>query len=281
MFIPLRDHPNPSGFRPWVTWLLLATNVVIFVLVALPGMQEIPSSNDPRLYEYAEGIAPLVSSRGELRAWLGGLRVYDLVVFEYGFRPASPQALALFTSMFLHAGFMHLFGNMLFLWIYGDNVEHRLGHGRFLLAYLGTGVVATLGHTLLSGGSPLPLIGASGAISGVLGFYFLWFPRNKIEVFLFFFPFWLGRVYVPARLLLGFYVVADNLLPVLIGAGGSVAHGAHLGGFFGGLLWAFIWRSRAPKGGPGPVPKGAIRTPLKGRSSWKRRHPFQKKRPRF
>jgi hypothetical protein len=126
---------------------------------------------------------------------------------------------------------------MLFLWIFGDNVEHRLGRGRFLAAYLGTGVAATLFHTLFASQSLLPLLGASGAISGVLGFYFLWFPRNRIRLLVWFW-FFVRVFHVPARWVLGFYVIVDNVLPFLASVGttaGGVAYGAHLGGFLGGL----------------------------------------------
>ena len=101
---------------------------------------------------------------------------------------------------------MHLFGNMLFLWIYGDNVEYRLGRLAFLLWYLATGVAATLFFAVFALDSTVPLVGASGAISGVLGFYFLWFPRNTVRLFVFLFPFFMNVVAVPARIVLGVYL---------------------------------------------------------------------------
>jgi membrane associated rhomboid family serine protease len=168
---------------------------------------------------------------------------YDLFVFDHGFRPAAGEVVDLFTSMFLHGGFMHLFGNMLFLWIYGDNVEYRLGRVKYLLAYLATGAAATLFYTLLAPGSTLPLVGASGAISGVLGFYFLWFPKNVVRALVFLFPILMRVFEIPARIVLGVYLVVDNLLPMLftIGqAGGGVAHGAHIGGFLAGLAAAWV-----------------------------------------
>ncbi|MFQ5990145.1 MAG: rhomboid family intramembrane serine protease, partial [Candidatus Methylomirabilales bacterium] len=151
-----------------------------------------------------------------------------------------------------HAGFMHLFGNMLFLWIYGDNVEHRLGRVPFLCWYLATGVAATLFHTLFDLDSPLPLVGASGAISGVLGFYFIWFPRNTVRLLIFFFYF-INVITVPARFVLGFYLLVDNLLPFLVTRGmegGGVAHGAHIGGFLGGLAVAWFMDRRELVGRP-------------------------------
>jgi membrane associated rhomboid family serine protease len=145
--------------------------------------------------------------------------------------------------MFLHGGFAHLFGNMLFLWIYGDNVEHRLGSASYLFWYLLTGASATLFHSLFDSGSRVPLVGASGAISGVLGFYFLWFPRNSVRVWVFLFPFFMNMVLLPARLVLGFYLVLDNVLPFLITRGtqgAGVAYGAHIGGFLAGLAAAWF-----------------------------------------
>jgi hypothetical protein len=142
---------------------------------------------------------------------------------------------------------MHLFGNMLFLWIYGDNVEYRLGRLSYLFWYIVTGVAATLSFALLSPGSLIPMVGASGAISGVLGFYFVWFPRNVVRMFVFLFPFFMNTVTVPARIVLGIYLFADNLLPLLLTtgqAGGGVAHSAHIGGFIAGMAIAWVLNRR-------------------------------------
>jgi hypothetical protein len=131
---------------------------------------------------------------------------------------------------------------MLFLWIYGDNVEYRLGRLPYLLAYMVTGIAATLFFALFARNSAVPLVGASGAISGILGFYFLWFPHNTVRLFVFLFPFFMNTVAVGARLVLGLYLVMDNLLPFLLssGGGGGVAHGAHIGGFVAGLAGAWL-----------------------------------------
>jgi len=167
----------------------------------------------------------------------------DLFVFEYGYRPALASVPTLFSSMFLHGSWMHLLGNMLFLYIFGDNVEHRLGGIKYLLAYLGTGVAAALFFALFAPNSQVPMIGASGAISGILGLYFIWFPRNRVKTFVFFFPFIMQTLLIPCRFVLGFYLLIDNLLPFLLSgsAGGGVAHGAHIGGFAAGL--GFAWYS--------------------------------------
>ena len=205
-----------------------------------------PAFDDPVLVDYVRALAPRLSGRMELEALLQQVSAYDLVVFAHGFRPAEPSVPALATSMFLHGGFMHLAGNMLFLWIYGDNVEHRLGRWRYLAAYLGTGVLATLSHAALDLDSAVPVLGASGAVSGVLGFYFIWFPRNRVRLWIMLFPFFMNVVYAPARLVLGVYLVVDNLLPLLASratGGGGVAYGAHIGGFAAGLAYAW-WSTR-------------------------------------
>ena len=205
-----------------------------------------------------------------------GLSAYDLFVFDFGYRPASPSWMTLFTSMFLHGGLLHLFGNMLFLWIYGDNVEHRLGAVPFVAAYLLTGASATLFHAAFASSSPLPLVGASGAISGVLGFYFVWFPKNRIRVLI-----WIviivRIVFLPARVVLGIYIVMSNILPFLAEGGGSggVAYGAHIGGFLAGAAIAFFldlremtaqpreYRGHAPRPADSAAPGEAIERALR------------------
>jgi len=238
MFLPLGDTPNPRGV-PYVNYLLIGANVAVFLFVSLPLIFARPDLNDPLLLDYLHAFG----ARGSIpvQAVLQKVSAYDLFIFRHGYRPAAPSVVDLFTAMFLHAGGWHLGGNMLFLWIFGDNVEHRLGRLGYLFAYLGTGVAATLFFALFVPDSPVPLIGASGAISGVLGFYYLWFPRNRVKTFVFLFPFIIGTYLIPARLVLGFYLLVDNLLPFLFdaGGGGGVAHGAHIGGFVAGALLAF------------------------------------------
>ena len=239
MFLPISDSPNPRG-TPVVTWALIAVNVVVYLLVSLPLTATRPAPDDPLLREYVE---VLVHVAGVPPSELVHVTAYDLFVFDHGYRPVDADWADLIVSMFLHAGLMHLVGNMLFLWIYGDNVEHRLGRIAFLVAYLGTGCIATLTHAAFDAGSPLPMIGASGAISGVLGFYFLFFPRNVVRLLVALFPFFVDVIVVPARLVLGFYLLIDNLLPFLVtsgAGGGGVAYGAHLGGFVAGLGAAWV-----------------------------------------
>jgi membrane associated rhomboid family serine protease len=245
MFFPFADTPNPPGYSP-VTRGLIVLNVAIFMLFTLPLSMAEPDLSDPWLVEYLKSIG--VRETLQLRQVWDHLTAYQGFVYQYGFRPAEPSLLTMFTSMFLHGSLLHLGGNMLFLWIFGDNVEYRLGSVLFLIVYLSCGVLATLFFSVFAPGSNIPLVGASGAISGVLGAYFIWFPNNRVKTFVFLFPILMDSIYLPARLVLGFYILVDNILPFLFassGAGG-VAHGAHIGGFIGGVALA-LWK-RSPQG---------------------------------
>lgn len=255
MFLPLSDAPNPGG-RPFVTYALIAANLLVYLLISLPLGGEPPNPQDPAVRAYVEVIRDRLPDGVPIGAILRRLSAYDIFVFQHGYKPIAPQVSDLFASLFLHGGFMHLVGNMLFLWIYGDNVEYRLGRLRFLLWYFATGIAATLFFSLFSPGSAVPLVGASGAISGVLGFYFLWFPRNTVRVFVFLFPFFMNVVAVPARIVLGAFLLVDNLLPFLLAGngGGGVAYGAHIGGFLTGLGAAWVMDRRVLAARPRSYP---------------------------
>jgi len=234
MFLPVGDIPNPRS-TPWMTYALIAINIAVYALVTIPLSLTRPDLNDPLLLDYLNALN--LHGDWPIQSLLDQVSAYDLAVFRYGYRPAHPALLNLVTAMFLHGGWLHLAGNMLFLYIFGDNVEYRMGRWRYLLGYLGSGIAATLFFALFVPGSQVPLIGASGAISGVLGFYFVWFPRNQVKVFVFLFPLLMTHVLISARLVLGFYLLVDNLLPFLFtgSEGGGVAHGAHIGGFLAGM----------------------------------------------
>jgi membrane associated rhomboid family serine protease len=240
MLLPLSDAPNPRS-TPFVTYGLIAANILVYAFVTIPLGSAPVRSNDPALGQYVLAIRESLPPGITLQAVLDQISAYDLVVFAHGYKPGAPQVTDLFSSLFLHSGFMHLFGNMLFLWIYGDNVEYRLGRLPFLFWYLVTGAAATLTFSLFAHNSMVPLVGASGAISGVLGLYFVWFPHNTVRVFVFLFPFFMNVITIPARIVLGVYLVLDNLLPFLFtgGTGGGVAYGAHIGGFATGLAAAW------------------------------------------
>lgn len=245
--IPISDYPSPPG-KPIVTIALIVVNFAIYFLVTLPLGAQPANPADPAFQEYLKLVMQSVPRDVPPQQIIQSISAYDLVVFQWGFRPADPGLLTLITSIFLHGGLMHLAGNMLYLWIYGDNVEHRLGPLPFLFWYIVTGIAATLFHAAFNLSSPIPLVGASGAISGVLGFYFLWFPRHSVRVFLFLFPIYVGTVMLNARLVLGIYLLWDNVLPFLVSQGsGGVAHGAHIGGFIAGLVVAW-WMSKRRTG---------------------------------
>lgn len=244
MFFPIGDQPNPPGV-PAVTWLLIAVNVAVHVLVVWPLSQMPVDPADPALgilFDTVSRAHPEVAPRVLAAQLLREATAQDTFFLQWGFLPGAPSATTLLSAMFLHSGWLHLAGNMLFLWIYGDNVEHRLGKVRYLFAYLLSGAAATLAFAAFVApeNGAVPLVGASGAISGVLGFYFVWFPRNKVRVFIMLFPFLVDVWLIGARVVLGIYVVLDNMLPFLLGAGGGVAYGAHLGGFFAGALGAVV-----------------------------------------
>lgn len=229
-----------------MTYLLIGINIAVYVLISLPQGGQRPDPQDPALRAYLEVVRETLPPQVSLRTVAEQLSAYDIFVFRHGYKPGAPEWSDLFFSLFLHGGLMHLVGNMLFLWIYGDNVEHRLGRFAFLLCYLLTGVAATLFFSFFAQGSLTPLVGASGAISGVLGFYFLWFPRNVVRMFVFLFPFIMNVFEIPARIVLGIYLVIDNLLPFFLSSTGSggVAHGAHIGGFVAGLAMAQFLKQR-------------------------------------
>jgi membrane associated rhomboid family serine protease len=248
MFFPISDSPNPKGI-PWATWTIIALNVIAFALINLPLGSQPADVNDPAYGEYMQFLSQYVGSPEELTAAAQQVSEYDLFVFKHGFRPAQGSIADLVFSMFLHGGLMHLFGNMLFLFIYGNNVERRLGIPWFVVCYLLTGAAATLFHAAFFSSSDVPLVGASGAISGVLGFYFIWFPKNMVRVLVFLPPVFMRTFEIGARIVLGFYLFIDNVLPFIFSGGGGVAHGAHIGGFLAGAAIAFVltWRGVAAK----------------------------------
>jgi membrane associated rhomboid family serine protease len=153
-----------------------------------------------------------------------------------------------FTSMFLHANIIHLGGNMLFLYVFGDNVEDAFGRVRYAVFYFVSGIVASLAHVFSvvgTQGQSFPTIGASGAISGVLGAYLVLYPRAKILSLVFFF--WITIIAVPAVVFLGVWFAYQFLYGFLLDTAGGVAYWAHIGGFVAGILFGAVWRGRKPK----------------------------------
>jgi hypothetical protein len=221
--IPLRDE-NPSQTVPVVTRLLIALNAVVFLYELLLGPE----------------LRPYISAWGLVPARL-------TLALRFGEEPVAGPALTVLTSMFLHGGWLHLVGNMWYLWIFGDNVEDRLGHARFLVFYLLAGIVAASLHSAFNPTSRLPTLGASGAIAGVLGAYLVAFPRARVVTLVPLFPFFQVMA-LPAVLVLGFWIVVQffsGALALGYGVGGGVAWWAHIGGFaFGSVVMRIVGGGR-------------------------------------
>ncbi|MCE9628200.1 MAG: rhomboid family intramembrane serine protease [Candidatus Eisenbacteria bacterium] len=223
--IPLRDD-NPASNSPVVTRALIGLNVLAFVIELMQG----------------EGLNEF------LREW--GVVPGRMFASLSDITSAPTELLTVFTSLFLHGGWLHLLGNMWYLWIFGDNVEDRLGHGRFLAFYLASGFVAALVHCAFMPGSAVPTVGASGAIAGVLGAYALAFPRARVLTLIpiiFFFQI----VAIPALVLLGIWFLFQFISGTLsFGSGsGGVAWWAHIAGFvFGFVAMGLFARKQRTQG---------------------------------
>jgi membrane associated rhomboid family serine protease len=178
-----------------------------------------------------------------------GDRALQILVQSYGVVPAELTPLSILTSMFLHSGWLHFLGNMLYLWIFGDNVEDRLGHGRFVLFYLGCGAAAALAQAGTNPSSYVPMIGASGAIAGVMGAYFVLYPHSRVLTAIFIFVIF-DVVEVPAIFFLGIWFVMQFFSGLgslgADAADGGVAFWAHVVGFAVGALGGVMWRTREP-----------------------------------
>ena len=166
----------------------------------------------------------------------------------YGVVPASFHAPTLLTSMFLHGSWMHVIGNMWYLWIFGDNVEDRVGHRRFIVFYLLCGIAAAIGQIVIDPGSMLPMVGASGAVAGVMGAYLVLYPRSRVLTLIPLVIFW-EVIEVPATLLLGFWFLmqlfsAGAIAVTATTGGGGVAFMAHVAGFLCGIGGIFLFRQR-------------------------------------
>jgi membrane associated rhomboid family serine protease len=205
---PIGDDDRALMRTPIITYTLILLNVIIFVYELSLG----------------EGVQSFIERWGVIPAQIASGQGY----------------ITLLSSMFLHGGIGHIFGNMLFLWIFGDNVEEALGSVRYLLFYLVTGLAASFAHIALNINSSIPSIGASGAISGVLGAYLIWFGANRVRVLIFVFV-----TFVPAWIMIGLWAIQQFLATYAEIAstaqteGGGVAYAAHAGGFLAGVILAF------------------------------------------
>ena len=216
MFFPIGDVNLTKGHKPFLTYLILVINVVVFIYQV--GLS--PSAQIAFVNEF--GAIP--------REIVQGRDLFTLV-----------------TSIFLHGGWMHLLGNMLFLWVFADNIEGTLGYGRFILFYLVGGIIGSLAHSLFNPASPIPCVGASGAIAACLGAYLLMFPSSKIKVL---FVFLLTSFRVSAIYFLGFWIVQQFMsgigsLNSTLEESSGVAYWAHIGGFVFGAMVGVMNRSKA------------------------------------
>lgn len=243
--LPIRDH-NPSERTPGITYSLIGLNVLVFLAY-------LSLFNDERALGqfFAEwAMIPAAITQGD-------------------------QPHTIFTSMFLHGGLMHIAGNMLFLWIFGDNLEDALGHVGFLLFYLATGAAAAVAHVIADPGSIIPTVGASGAISGVMGGYLLLYPKARVDVLVMFF-YYVRIIALPAWTVLLLWLALQIFGGFAMSSGqGGVAYWAHAGGFVAGLamilpVWVArggtrLWRSTEghPPWPPTSAPeRGVLRPPV-------------------
>ena len=217
--IPLSDNNSDRTRTPYINYLLIAINIMVFVYYQQFGMDQ--------QFLMSFSTIPEEILTGKDVVFPGNMGITPM-----------PVHLTLITSMFMHGGLAHLGGNMLYLWVFGDNLENRMGHLRYLIFYLLTGLIASICHVLLSQflGKDLlvPSLGASGAISGVLGGYLLLFPRNEVRVFVIALV-----IKVPAFITLGLWIglqLMSGWGSLGAESGGGVAYAAHIGGFFAGLL---------------------------------------------
>jgi len=229
--IPIKDYAGPRRRLPWVTWGLIAVNVVVF-------LYQISLGADAQAFIFAYSVVPVALTHGIPQTSLPGVPAH------IPFHTPSPVYLTLITAMFLHAGWLHIGGNMLFLYIFGDNVEDRMGHIPYLLFYLFCGVVAGITQVAVDPGSSIPSLGASGAIAGVLAAYLVLFPLARVRTIIFI-VFFFTIVTLPAFVLIGIWFLLQFLDGVAAlsnvqqGMGG-VAYFAHVGGFVTGLVITFL-----------------------------------------
>jgi membrane associated rhomboid family serine protease len=221
---PIRDDNSDRKITPYVTYAFIGLNILVFLLLQQLG------SNEP--FTYAFSLVPEEITTG---VDIIGTRTVSDALGNSGsvvhYQTPLPVYFNFLSSMFMHGDIMHIFGNMLFLWIFGDNIEDKIGHIRFAVFYILCGVAAALAQIALGPGSVIPMLGASGAISGVMGGYVLLFPHRRVTAFVLRF-----MMEIPAYAAVGIWIVYQIVVGYLTPAGtGGVAYAAHIGGFFAGL----------------------------------------------
>ncbi|MFY9610333.1 MAG: rhomboid family intramembrane serine protease [Blastocatellia bacterium] len=256
MLFPIGDDNQGRLRTPVVVYTIIAINFAVFLFLQQAGMT--PQGED---FTYGYSVIPLEIMTGEdLTEPIVVPGMPPRVDPRTGRleRPQIPEApgpspiyLTLLTSMFMHGGWLHILGNMLYLWIFGDNIEDNFGHGKFLLFYLLCGLVAAFAQILTDPNSVIPSLGASGAIAGVLGSYLVMFPRNRVRN-LVFLGFLMTTIELPAVIVLGFWIVIQFVNQYTSSfenvQSGGVAYMAHIGGFVSGLVLCFVFRTKRSRG---------------------------------
>ena len=251
--LPISDASRYRATFPWVKFVLLSLNTLVFLYeIAVGGFGFLfgDASLDIYVFFLTYGFIPAELSSG---------LAFEVLGVGDGINIATPFPTwgTLVTSMFIHGGLMHFIGNMLFLWVFSDNIEDTFGHIKYLLFYLAVGVPATLAHYLMDPSSEIPLVGASGAISGVMGAYMLLFPRNRIRTLIIYFLITVIEVRAIWLLLIWFALqTIQGLLSIGVSLQVSTAFFAHIGGFVvGAMVGLVVRRFRTP---PGPAGYGGF-----------------------
>ena len=236
MVIPLGDERTGRDLTPYVVFALIAVNALVWLLQLSLG--------DSFTNGYA--TVPFEITRGQDLVGAQTITLGGQSITIPEAPGPSPIYLTLLTSMFMHGGWLHILGNMLYLWIFGDQIESLLGHGRFLVFYLACGLAASAAQILVGPDSVVPSLGASGAIAGVLGAYLVKFPRNRVRVL----AMRGGMTELPAMVVLGLWIVLQLVSQVSTPAGEAtgVAYMAHIGGFVTGLVLVFAMGRRKAAG---------------------------------
>jgi membrane associated rhomboid family serine protease len=234
MVMPLGDDDSLRKSTPVVTYALIAINAVVW-FIQLSSGEPFTNGFATVPYEITHGV----DLNGVFDITAGG-QVFPIHLYN----SPAPVYLTLLSAMFMHGSWMHILGNMLYLWIFGDNVEDHLGRGRYLVFYLVCGVAASVAQILYSPDSYIPSLGASGAIAGVLGAYAIKFPRNKVRVLMM-----RTITQMPAIFVLGLWILLQVVSQVGTPAGeaSGVAYMAHIGGFVAGLILVMVMARRAPR----------------------------------
>jgi membrane associated rhomboid family serine protease len=251
MLFPIGDDNQGRLTTPYVVYALIALNFIVFLL-----LQQAVMTQQGEYFTAGYSVVPREITTG--RDLVGQEPVPNAPpardprtgrIEQPAIQQApgpSPIYLTLLTAMFMHGSWLHIIGNMLYLWIFGDNVEDNFGHGKFVIFYVICGLAASFAQIAVDPGSPIPSLGASGAIAGVLGAYLVMFPHNRVRNLVFL---WIiiTTIELPAVIVLGFWIVLqviDQYTSSFSAHSGGVAYMAHIGGFVTGLLLSFLFRSR-------------------------------------